>query len=142
MAGIDAFGTTLSRSTGSSGGENGGENFEPIANVTALEPPGITRETLDVTAHDSPNGYMEFLGGLKDPGEVSLDVNYDPGKHDELIEDFEEDDPVKYEIAFPDGSVWTFGAILTGFEPEAPYDDKLTASLTLKVTSKPEITGG
>lgn len=83
---------------------------------------------------------MEFLGGLKDPGEVSFDVNYDPSEHDKLVDDFEEDNPVNYEVAFPDGTVWAFGAILTGFEPEAPYDDKLTASLTLKVTSKPEIT--
>lgn len=136
MAGLDAFSTSLSRGDGS----GADETFEPIANITSLTPPGISRETLDVTSHDSPNGYMEFLGGLKDPGEVSFDVNYDPAEHDKLVEDFEEDNPVNYEVAFPDGTVWGFGAILTGFEPEAPYDDKLTASLTLKVTSKPEIT--
>lgn len=134
MAGIDAFGTTLSRGDGADP-----EEFEPIANITSLDPPGISRETLDVTAHDSPNGYMEFLGGLKDPGEVSVDANYDPSEHDKLVADFEEDEPINYEIAFPDGTVWTFGAILTNFEPEAPYDDKLTASITLKVTSKPDI---
>ncbi|OSM43460.1 phage tail tube protein [Nesterenkonia sp. PF2B19] len=133
MAGIDAFGTTLSR-------EDDAGSFEPIANVTSLSPPNISRETLDVTSHDSPNGYMEFLGGLKDPGEVSVEVNYDPSQHDKLVDDFEEDDPIKYEIAFPDGTVWAFEAILTAFEPDAPYDDKLTAEMTLKVTSKPEIT--
>lgn len=135
MAGIDAFGTTLSRGDGAAT-----EVFTPIANITSLSPPGISRETLDVTAHDSPNGYMEFLGGLKDPGEVSFDVNYDPSEHDTLVDDFELDDPVNYEVSFPDGTVWAFGAILTGFEPDAPYDDKLTASITLKVTSKPTIT--
>lgn len=136
MAGMDAFSTTLSRGDGS----EAEETFEPIANVTSLSPPNISRETLDVTSHDSPNGYMEFLGGLKDPGEVSFDVNYDPSEHDKLVEDFEKNLPVNYEVAFPDGTVWAFGAILTAFEPEAPYDDKLTASLTLKVTSKPAIT--
>ncbi|NWN89183.1 MAG: outer capsid protein Hoc [Micrococcaceae bacterium] len=136
MSGLDAFGTTLSRGDG----DPTTETFTPIANITSLTPPGISRETLDVTAHDSPNGYMEFLGGLKDPGEVSFDVNYDPSEHDMLVGDFEEDLPINYEVAFPDGTVWAFGAILTAFEPDAPYDDKLTASMTLKVTSKPEIT--
>lgn len=130
---LDAFGTTLSRDTGDG-------VFEPIASVTALTPPGFSRETLDVTSHDSEDGWMEFLGGLKDPGEVSCDVNYDPVDHDKLIDGFDDDLPVDYEIAFPDGTVWSFGAILTGFEADAPYDDKLTASLTWKVTSRPSIT--
>lgn len=141
MAGLDAFGTTLSRGNNDATSTTA-ETFTPIANITSLSPPGISREILDVTAHDSPNGYMEFLGGLKDPGEVSFDVNYEPTNHDTLVDDFEVDDPINYEVAFPDGTVWAFGAILTGFEPDAPYDDKLTASITLKVTSKPTITAG
>lgn len=136
MPGIDAFGTSLSRS-----------NMDPvtpvftaIANITSLSPGGVTREILDVTAHDSPNGYMEFLGGLKDPGEVSFDINYEPAVHDVLLDDFELDDPVDYEVAFPDGTVMAFPAILTEFAREAPYDDKLSASITMKISGKPVIT--
>lgn len=132
MAGLDGFGTILARETATPG------TFAAIANVTALSPPGLSRETLDVTAHDSPNGYMEFLGGLKDPGEVSFDVNYDPEQHDALVADFE-DQAINYKVTFPNGTTWTFPAILTGFEPDAPYDDKLSASISLKVSGKPTI---
>ena len=135
MAGTDAFGTSLSRGDGAEP-----EVFTAIANITALTPPGISRETLDVTAHDSPDGYMEFIGGLKDAGEVSFDVRYDPSVHDVLVDDFEAAEPIDYEVAFPDGTVWAFSAILTGFESDAPYDDVLSASLTLKVSGKPVIT--
>jgi predicted secreted protein len=135
MAGIDARGTTLSRGDGDTP-----EEFTPIANITSLTPSGITRDILDVTAHDSEDGYREFVGGLKDPGEVSFDVNYDPAVHDFLIEDFDSTDPVNYEISFPDGTLWQFPAIITGFEPDAPFDNKLTASITLKVTGKPQLT--
>lgn len=138
MAGVDARGTTLSRGQGDI--DPGPETFDPIANITSLTPSGITRDILDVTAHDSPNGYREFLGGLKDPGEISFDVNYDPSEHDTLVEDFEVLDPINYEISFPDGTVWAMPATITGFEPDAPFDDKLTASITLKVTGKPTIT--
>jgi predicted secreted protein len=112
--------------------------------VTSLNPPNISRETLDVTSHDSTNGWMEFLGSLKDPGEVSADVNYQPDKHDLLVSDFEDATPRNYRIVFPDAdsTTWEFPAILTAFEPETPYDDKATASLTWKVSGKPTITTG
>ncbi|WP_033818882.1 phage tail tube protein [Kitasatospora sp. MBT63] len=134
MAGIDGFGTQLKRGDG-----GGPEVYTAVANVTSISPPGLSRETLDVTTHGSPNGWMEFIGGLKDGGEVSADVNYDPSEHDSLIDDFEDSEPRSWQIVFPDDATttWTFDAILTGLEPDAPYDDKLTASLTWKVSGKP-----
>lgn len=138
MAGLDAFGTQLQRGDGEAS-----ETFTAIANITEISPPAIERETLDVTAHDSPDAWREFLGGLKDGGEVSTDVNYDPREHDTLTEDFEDTDPRNYKIVWPGtlGSV-DFTAILTGFEPGAPHDDKLSASLTWKVSGKPTFDTG
>ena len=134
MAGIDAFGTQLLRGDGGTP-----EIFTAIANVTSISGPGLSRETIDVTAHDSPDGWMEFVGGLKDAGEVSADINYAPSKHDTLVADFDDDEPRNYQLVFPDSTTWSIQAILTGFEPEAPYDDKLAASLTFKVTGKPTL---
>lgn len=137
MAGINGFGTALQRGDGATPTEV----FTTIANVTSINPPSMERETIDVTAHDSEDAWMEFVGGLKDGGEVSADVNYDPSEHDVLVGDFDDEDPRNYRIVFPDdlATTWSFKAILTGFEPEAPYDDKLAASLTWKVTGKPTL---
>ncbi|MBV7671372.1 outer capsid protein Hoc [Streptomyces halstedii] len=136
MAGMDGFGTKLKRGDGEEP-----EEFTEIADITNLSGPGLTRETLDVTSHGSPGGWMEFLGGLKDPGEVSADINYQPTLHDLLVADFDDKVPRNYQIVFPDedATTWAFPAILTGFEPEAPYDDKAAASLTFKVSGKPTI---
>lgn len=134
MSGENAFGTQLKRGDGEAS-----ETFTAIADVTNIGGPGLSRETLDVTSHGSPNAYMQFLGGLKDPGEVSADINYQPSAHDFLVEDFEDNEPRNYQLVFPDTTTWTFPAILTGFEPEAPYDDKLSASLTFKVSGKPTL---
>jgi predicted secreted protein len=131
MAGLDAFGTILAKESATPG------TYTAIANVSGLSGPGLSRETLDVTAHDSPDAYREFLGGLRDPGEISADLNYDPAAHDTLIEDLDDDDPSNYRITWPDGTTWTFPAIMTGFEPSAPIDDKLAASVTWKVSGKP-----
>lgn len=136
MAGIDGFGTQFKRGDGA-----GPEVFTALANITNISGPGLSRETIDVTTHGSPDQWMEFIGGLKDGGEVSLDVNYDPANHDSLIGDFDDDAPRNYQVVFPDddSTTWSIKAVMTGFEPEAPYDDKMTATLTFKVSGKPTI---
>ena len=135
MSGKDGFGTTLSRSDMAST-----PTFTELAGITNISGPGISRQIHDVSAHDSPNGYREFIGGLKDPGEVSVDVNYDPDVHDVWVDDLDDVLPRDYEMEFPDGTVWAFEALLTSFEPSAPFDDKLSASASFKVTGKPVIT--
>ncbi|MEV7584388.1 phage tail tube protein [Streptomyces erythrochromogenes] len=136
MAGLDGFGTQFQRGDGA-----GPEVFTALADVTNVSGPGLSRETIDVTSHGSPDAWMEFIGALKDGGEVSLDVNYDPGNHDALIDDFDDDAPRNYRIVFPDPdtTTWAFKAVMTGFEPEAPYDDKLAATISFKVSGKPTI---
>jgi predicted secreted protein len=133
MSGKDGFGTKLLRSDMASPTST----FTELAGITNISGPGITREILDVTAHDSPNAYREFLGGVKDPGEISVDVNYDPEEHDVWIDDLDDVNPRNYELEFPDGTVWDIAAFLTNFEPTAPFDNKLTASASFKVTGKP-----
>lgn len=140
MAGMDGFGVQLKRGDGATPTEV----FTAIADLTSLNPPGMSRETIDVTSHDSVDAWMEFLGGLKDGGEVSADINYQPAVHDVLVADFEDAAPRNYQVVFPDtaATTWQFAAILTGFEPEVPYDDKATASLTWKVSGKPDLSPG
>ncbi|GAA2985333.1 phage tail tube protein [Streptomyces fulvorobeus] len=136
MAGINAFGTLLKRGDGEAV-----EVFTAIANATNISGPGLSRKTIDTTAHDSPDKYMEFVGGLVDPGEVSVDVNYDPADHDTLVADLNDVEPRNYQLVFPTtpAATWAIAAVMKGFEPTAPYDDKLTASITFKVSGKPTI---
>lgn len=138
MSGRDAFGTLFQR------GDDAGAVFTTLANVTNISGPARTRETIDVTSHDSPDGWMEFLGGLKDGGEISLDVNYDPSEttHD-LDDDFDDVEPRAYRIVIlpdtEDEHTWTISGILTALEDEFPYDDKMNRSMTIKVTGKPTL---
>ncbi|GGS47725.1 phage tail tube protein [Streptomyces violaceus] len=139
MAGLDAFGTQLQRGDGATPTET----FTALANVTDITPPGLERETLDVSSHGSPEAWREFIGGLKDGGEVEIEVNYDPREHDDLVADLNDTDPRNYKVVWPQNlGSWEFGAILTNFEVEAPHDDKLAASMTFKVSGKPTITTG
>jgi predicted secreted protein len=104
--------------------------------------PSYSADELDVTDHSSAGGFREFIAGLKDAGEVSGELHFDPsnGTHDDatgLIGELEDGSVKNYQILFPDSSTVTFAAIVTAFEPSAPVDGKLTASFTLKVSGKP-----
>lgn len=140
--GISAFGTLLK--IGDGGG--GGEVFTTIAEVFEIGGPGLTLETIDVTHHTSTAGWREFVGGLLDGGEVSLSINYDPvdATHDAstgLIADMEARTVRNFQLVFPDTgtTTWTFAALVTGFEPSEPIDDKLAADVSLKLSGQPTL---
>lgn len=137
MAGLNGYGVVFEIA------ESGGTTYTPIANVTNVGGPEIERETIDTTAHDSPDGWKEFVGGLKDGGEVSLELNYDPREHDVLLAQFDSDDPINCRLRWPnDIAHWTFKALMTGFSPEGPVDDKLAAETKWQVAGKPTTATG
>lgn len=141
MSGRDGFGTQFQRATTLTPGTT----YETIANVTNIGGPDRKRETIDVTSHDSPNGWMEFIGGLKDGGEVSLDINYDPAEdtHD-LDADFDDASPRNYRVIILPGTddehTWQIKGVMTELSDEFPYDDKMARTMTIKVTGKPTLT--
>lgn len=140
MSGRDGFGTQFKRATTITPGTT----YVTIANVTNISGPDRKRETIDVTAHDSPEGWMEFIGGLKDGGEVSLDINYDPAEatHD-LDDDFDDDQARNYQIVILPDTIdeytWTLKGVMTNLGDEFPYDDKMARSMTIKVSGKPTL---
>lgn len=135
MSGVDGYGCQLQRSDMA----ESSPAFTSIAAVANVGGPELSRETYDATHHNSPDGWREFVGGLKDGGEVSLEVRYDPREHDVLVADLEDDEARDYRLIWPSitGAQWDFAGIMTGFSPEGPHDDLLTAEITIKVTGKP-----
>lgn len=71
---VNAFGTLLQRGDG----VTPTEAFTTIAELTNIEVPAAESDILDVTHHTSPGAYKEYVLGLKDGGEVTLEGNYVP----------------------------------------------------------------
>lgn len=140
MAGQDAWGTQFKRETNTPG------TFQVIGSVTDISGPSREREAIEVTAHDSPDQYREFVKGLKDGGEVTITINYDPGvaTHEALDDDFEEDDLRAYQVLiFPgtaDEYTWDFDGLITSIGDEFPHDDKMEREVTVKISGKPVLT--
>lgn len=139
MAGQDAFGTQLKRDSTGSG------SYVAIANVSDLSGPSRSREAIEVTAHDSPNQYREFVKGLKDGGEVTATINYDPQNStiSALDDDFEEKELRDYQIVILPGEAgehtWTFSALITDLSDAFPVDDRAEREVTFKISGKPNL---
>ena len=112
----------------------GPDVWTTIGEQTTIKPPGIKADTPEVTHQQSPSGRREFIPGLVDEGEVSFDLNFVPGgtAFTTLLSYLRT--TVHARVVFPDSTLWSFDAILTGLEPEAPVDDKMAASVTFKIT--------
>ena len=117
-----------------------GVGFEAIGEVTNLTPPNVSVDAVDATHTESEGAAREFIAGLVDYGEIKIEMNLVAGEaSDALIRStMIARAAVQWRITFPGGpspSNQAVGSgILTGYETEAPLDDKMTANLTIKVT--------
>jgi predicted secreted protein len=135
-----AFGTVLKMGDGETE-----ETFTAIAEVVSISGPSFSLDTEDVTSHDSTGGWEEMIATVLRSGEVTLDLNYVPtaDTHDAdtgLLAAKLARRLVNWQLIFPDAllevdrTTWEFAGYVTAFEPSAPHDGKLAASVTIKPT--------
>lgn len=120
------------------------EVFTTFGEMTGIKLPKMKVDTHDVTHNQSPSGAKEFIAGLLDAGEVTIDFNLIPGGAGALALMTELGNvprPVKNrQIVFPDGCYFSFAAFFTDFEPSAPIDGKMAGTATFKITGLPTLT--
>lgn len=114
--------------------------YTELAEVFNITPPSMTVDMIDATHMQSPDRRREFISGLIDPGECSFEMNYIPGSiSDDRLNELL-DLPVgesrrrSCRITYPNAVTHTFDAELQGYEPTIPTDDKMSATVTFKVT--------
>ena len=133
---ISSMGTKFFRWSGSA--------WVTISEVTGIDGPSRTRETLDVTNLDSDDNYREFIADLKDGGTINVSMNFYRTTFDLLDADFESATPGNYAIVLPDSGQTSieFEGLVTELPLSAQVGDKITANVTIKVTGKPVIGTG
>lgn len=134
---ISSFGTQFLRGDGATPTEA----FTAIAEVKDIDGPSMSREAHDASTHGSPGGYAEFVGGLRDGGDISFTLNLDPADtgFQDLRNDYEDNAPHNYQIIFPDAGAETvtFPGLVTDFSFSAPVDGILELEVTIKVAGQP-----
>lgn len=137
MAGIDAFGTILEIDVNDDAFTTG----LTVGELTEIGLLDVSVEDLDVTSHDSPNQWREFLGGLKDGGTISGTVRFDPADHGAILDAVGDNHDIR--ITLPpdaDSAEVTFPGYVNGLTGTAPHDNALEAEVSIKVAGEPSIT--
>lgn len=134
----NSFGTLLKIGDG-----GGPEVFTTIAELGDISGPGFAQGVEETTTHDNASRYRTFTATLKELGEVSFDVNFTAGAThgpgSGLMAAFESGLPTNFQLVLPTSpaKTCTFAGIVTGYEPTAPVEGKLTASITIQGTGAP-----
>jgi hypothetical protein len=117
--------------------QDDGATWQDGGEVNDITPPSNTVDIVDATHMQSPNGDKEFILGLNDPGECSFTLNFVPGStaDDMYLAVKAARERVKVRITYPNDVTWTFSGLLTAYQPAVPTADKMTATVTFKVTS-------
>lgn len=113
-----------------------------VAEVNSVTGPNSTRNQIDVTSLDSTGGYKEYIGGFRDGGEVTLNMNFTKSTYGLMQNDFEDDALVAYSVVLSDASATTiaFSGFVQNLGFAVPTDDKVTADVTIKVSGAVTIT--
>jgi predicted secreted protein len=124
------------------------EAWVTLGEVESITPPSFARDAQDATHTESPEGWREFIPGLKDGGEISATMNFvaDSDTTQRIMATFDADTLQQLRILFNDGdqdsspltcSSFAISGIVTGFAIDAPIDNKHTATITVKISGKP-----
>ncbi len=116
----------------------------PVGEIIGISGPGKTRETIEVTRLEDTDGYRKFIGGLRDPGTITVNGHFTRANYLLLNEDYEAEAEQDYEIVLPDedNTTFSFAGLVTDLPLEASRGEVLTCNVTIKISGKVEIDDG
>ena len=112
-----------------------------VGNIISIGGPDISRDALDVSTMDSTSKAREFIPGMLDSGEITIEVNYDgtaAGTGNFLSEQMTTTAQTMTLVLPAQGthgtSSWAISGFMTGLGNAVPFDDKVTQSITIKLS--------
>lgn len=114
--------------------------FTYIKEVYDATPPADSDDQVDATHMQSPNRRREYIPGLTDSGEAAYEMNYVPGSVTDKFLRSIRGKLLVIRQTFANGVQIIFNGSRQGYETAIPLDDKMTATLTLKVSGDPYMT--
>ncbi len=136
----DGSGTITARTvTPTAGGTDGAEVFTTLAEIRNISGPDLSQGTNEVTHMESPSRAREYIAGLLEAGQISLDMGFIPGLagHQQLITDMAGGARRNWKVTWPDASYAIMSMIPVNVGPQAPVDGVITASVAFKISGWP-----
>lgn len=137
-AGEGGYGTTFAIGDGATPTEA----FTKVGEVKRITPPSKSRNAVEATHLESDDAYREFKAGIKDGGEVSIELNFIPSTSHVLDAAFEAGQGnfrIVWTLSDESTVTCTFNAVMTDWSPgDATFEDEaMLGTATFKVSGKP-----
>ncbi len=122
------------------------EVFTAVGAISDINGPNKKADVIDTSNHNTTTGYKTKLASLKDGGEITFDVFWDPtdathnqtsGGLDALFESQSIDNWQITEGTLSPVNKWSFQAFVSGLGTKYAVAGAMKASVTLTVTGKP-----
>lgn len=115
--------------------------WRDIAGCRDISGPSMSADTIDVTSHSSPDRFREFRSSLKDPGELTFELIFDPEDLTNqafLLDLFNSQEVTSFRLIYAteNSKTWQMQGLVTNFEPDNPTEGAITASTTIKITGR------
>ena len=124
-AGFLGHGTTLT------GGTTG-----VVGNVISVSVSGRTRDAIDKSTMDTTDKFREYLAGMADDGELTIEANFDDGAIATALNTaFQAATEELWTVDFGT-KTWAITGFITDLSENDPFDDKITMSITIKANGK------
>jgi predicted secreted protein len=120
--------------------DSAGDVLTQLSEILSVALPNSQVADVEATHMASPNRRREYVAGLIDDGEGTVEMNYVPGSDTDILlrAALADGETRDYKVVLPvaDGSTWevTGDCIVKGYERNAPIDDRMTATLTIRFT--------
>jgi len=119
-------------------------NYRELLEITNIAGPTQKRTMIDLTNHDSVNGYREFVPGVIEGGEITVEGNFISGDSPGQIAfhtDLQGTTIRACYLVLPMGvgAAFSFNAFAQGFDLALPVDSQVGVSGSLVVSGKPTL---
>lgn len=115
-----------------------------IGNIKEISGPSMTRDQIDVTDFSSPGGYREYIPALRDAGEVTMTITYNPSSSADLAlrSNFESDNVVACQINLAGSNTYlNFSGSVSSMGLTIPLDDVITQEIGVRVSGQVTVSG-
>jgi predicted secreted protein len=109
-----------------------------VGYITKVGIPGLSLNPIDVTNAMSDDQWKQFIAGFKDAKSIQADLVYKPDGTvmADLLTNFGV--MLSWSIVFPGGAGFVCDGFLTDIGVAIPAEDKITQSITIKLTGVPD----
>lgn len=139
--------TTAVRGYGTKFRKVSGTNQTAVSQIRDLEGPGAEADDIDISNTQSTNRRREFIAGMVDEGEITFDMVFTKAQYNTLKGYVGPETNDSFEIEFSDrtatngtGSILALGGYVKALGPSMPFEDKVTADCTVKVSGETTFT--